>query len=78
MNDGQRAHVVERLKAGDSQADMVQYLMSEGVDESVATDAVRGVATTLPLPPVSTLLRDSWDFVLRRTDLVGWYVAILL
>lgn len=85
MNDGQRVHVLERLQAGDSQADMVRYLCSEGVDEAVATTAVSEVARSLTptapqgtLPTISELLAESWQFVKRRTDLVGWYLLVSL
>ncbi|HMA79119.1 MAG TPA: hypothetical protein VKP88_08480 [Candidatus Paceibacterota bacterium] len=85
MNDGQRVHVEERLRAGASQDELVQYLQSEGVDTDTATSAVAEVAAALDapsdgarLPSISTLLQDSWRFVLLRTDLVGWYVVVSL
>jgi hypothetical protein len=84
MNDGQRAHIEERLRAGDSQEAMVQYLVSEGVDEATAQAGVAEVAASQSagsrnaLPAVSDLLRLSWQFVTTRTDLVGWYVVVSL
>lgn len=82
MNDGQRAHVEERLRDGASQEEMVQYLMSEGVSADIARQGVADVQTSLGhttksgLPTVSSLLHESWQFVTSRTDLVAWYVVI--
>ena len=85
MNEGQRAHIVERLKAGDTPEQMVQYLQSEGVEETSARASVDEVVASMAssddasqLPPVTTLLRESWEFTKGRLDLVGWYVLISL
>lgn len=84
MNDGQRAHVKERLAQGASQEEMVHYLMSEGVEEATARQEIAAEATqtaagtSAGLPTVGNLFADSWSFTKSRLDLVGWYVLISL